>query len=224
MLTGKGLLTPLQREFLALFATLPDHDRFALTGGTALAEYYYAHRRSDDLEFVTGQSGLILPVCQQIEERCAALGRGANVVWRFWTSAEIWISNAGARLKVDLAFDPIPALETPEVSEQSVYVRRLLDVTLQRLLAYYTRTEPRSAVDLYWIMRQGQLHPLLEQAAQKDPALSLHWMTVTLDRIADFPDEQEQWPVQMLQPFDPPELKQRFRALAREIMDRLART
>jgi hypothetical protein len=36
MLLGKGLLTPLQRRFLALFATLDDHNQFYLTGGTAL--------------------------------------------------------------------------------------------------------------------------------------------------------------------------------------------
>lgn len=37
MLQGKGILTSIQREALALFATLPDQERFYLTGGTALA-------------------------------------------------------------------------------------------------------------------------------------------------------------------------------------------
>ena len=40
MLKGKGLLTPLQKDILALFAQLSDQDQFYLTGGTALAEYY----------------------------------------------------------------------------------------------------------------------------------------------------------------------------------------
>ena len=39
MLRGKGLLTPLQRAFLAAFATLPDQGSFYLAGAPALAEF-----------------------------------------------------------------------------------------------------------------------------------------------------------------------------------------
>jgi hypothetical protein len=39
MLRGKGLLTPIQRSFIAEFALLPDHAQFYLAGGTALADH-----------------------------------------------------------------------------------------------------------------------------------------------------------------------------------------
>jgi len=61
LLTGKRLLTPLQKSFLALFAGLPDQKQFYLTGGTALSEYYFGHRLSFDLDFFTGVDGLVLP-------------------------------------------------------------------------------------------------------------------------------------------------------------------
>jgi len=48
MLRGKGLLTPIQRSFIAEFATLPDQAQFYLAGGTALAEFYLGHRLSFD--------------------------------------------------------------------------------------------------------------------------------------------------------------------------------
>lgn len=35
MLKGKGLLTPIQKAFLAAFAGLPDQAQFYLSGGTA---------------------------------------------------------------------------------------------------------------------------------------------------------------------------------------------
>ena len=38
MLKGNGTLSALQRQFLEAFATLPDQERFYLTGGTALGE------------------------------------------------------------------------------------------------------------------------------------------------------------------------------------------
>jgi hypothetical protein len=62
LLRGKGLLTSVQREFLAAFASLPDHVHFYLAGGTALAEYYFGHRLSVDLDLFTAEESLILPV------------------------------------------------------------------------------------------------------------------------------------------------------------------
>ncbi|MBI5839178.1 MAG: hypothetical protein HZB19_03675, partial [Chloroflexi bacterium] len=37
---GLGTLTPLQKDFMGILASLPDKDQFYLAGGTALAEYY----------------------------------------------------------------------------------------------------------------------------------------------------------------------------------------
>jgi len=39
VLRGKGLLRPLQRHFLDLWASFPEQASFYLTGGTALAEF-----------------------------------------------------------------------------------------------------------------------------------------------------------------------------------------
>ena len=61
MLQGKGILTALQKTFLAAFSALPDQDQFHLTGGTALAEFYLGHRLSSALDFFTAQAGLIIP-------------------------------------------------------------------------------------------------------------------------------------------------------------------
>jgi hypothetical protein len=38
VLRGEGLLTPIQRSFIAEFATLPDQARFFVAGGAAQAE------------------------------------------------------------------------------------------------------------------------------------------------------------------------------------------
>ena len=44
MILGKGVLTTIHKDFLALFSGLPDQEHFYLAGGTALAEYYLGHR------------------------------------------------------------------------------------------------------------------------------------------------------------------------------------
>jgi len=47
---------------------------------------------------------------------------------------------------------------------------------------------------------------------------------VALNRVADFPDELERWPVRMLQPLKPRELKAQFQELALQLMGRVTST
>lgn len=45
MLSGNGLLTPLQKDILALLVQLPDLEQFYLTGGTSLTKKSRKRRR-----------------------------------------------------------------------------------------------------------------------------------------------------------------------------------
>lgn len=83
MLRGKGLLQPLQKRFLTFWFSLPDHDRFYLTGGTALAEFYLGHRISFDLDFFTAEEPLILPTSRRIEATAPIQGWEVSVIRRF---------------------------------------------------------------------------------------------------------------------------------------------
>jgi predicted nucleic acid-binding protein len=58
VLKCKGILSDFQKAFLRLFAGLPDQERFYLTGGTALSEYYLGHRLSYDLDLFTTEADL----------------------------------------------------------------------------------------------------------------------------------------------------------------------
>jgi predicted nucleotidyltransferase component of viral defense system len=49
---GKTILTPNQKILLAEISRYqPITKRFYLTGGTALSEFYFQHRLSEDLDF-----------------------------------------------------------------------------------------------------------------------------------------------------------------------------
>ncbi len=102
---GVGLLTPLQKEFLEVFAGLADQSQFYLTGGTALAEYYLGHRLSFDLDFFTSVESLILPTSYQIETTCQKKKLSLKVVRRFATFVEFLMEKANESLKIDLALD-----------------------------------------------------------------------------------------------------------------------
>ncbi len=217
-LRGFGTLTPIQKAFLAAFATLPDQAQFFLTGGTALAEYYFGHRLSYDLDLFTGVDGLVLPASYQIEKVCTAHGLQVNVKRRFTSFVEFLVTQGEDSLKIDLALDSPYRFEPPALSETGVYVNDYADLRVDKLLAYFGRAEPRDAVDLYFILQREPLETLLAQAAQKDPGFDSYWFAIALNRAASFPDEPERWPVKMLKPFEPVEIKKNFQGLALELM------
>ena len=217
---GLGLLMPLQKEFLEIFASLPDQSQFYLTGGTALAEYYLGHRLSFDLDFFTSVESLILPTSYQIEAVGQKKSLSLKVIRRFSTFVEFLIEKADESLRIDLALDSPYRFEQPVLTEEGVLVNDYPDLRVDKLLAYYGRAEPRDAVDLFFILQNETVEPLLEQAAQKDPGFDLYWFAVSLNRCENFPDEIERWPVKMLKPFEPPVLKATFLDWAMTLMDR----
>ncbi|HXF69098.1 MAG TPA: nucleotidyl transferase AbiEii/AbiGii toxin family protein [Thermoflexus sp.] len=223
MLKGKGLLQPLQRRFLALWANLPDQDQFYLTGGTALAEFYIGHRISFDLDFFTTEGQLILPISRQVEAMAAAEGLQVSVVRRFASLVELLVADGEETLRVELALDSPYRLAPTVPSEYGVQVNGWLDLAVDKLLAYYGRAEPRDAVDLFFILQREPVERLLELASRKDPGFDLYWFAVALNRAASFPDHADGWPVKMILPLDPPEIKRSFQRLAMDLMSRITR-
>jgi len=220
IIKGFGTLTPLQKEFMQLLANLPDKEQFYLAGGTALSEYYLGHRLSFDLDYFTGTENLILPLSYQIEAACQKQGLGLKVVRRFSTFVELLVEKGNESVKVDLALDSPYRFEPTLLSNEGIYVNDYSDLRSDKLLAYFGRSEPRDAVDLYFILQKESPEKLLEQAAQKDPGFDLYWFALALNRSENFPDESERWLVKMLRPFEPRKLKQTFLDWAVKLMDK----
>jgi len=221
VLKGKNLLTPIQKAFLSAFVALPDQSHFYLTGGTALAEFYLGHRLSFDLDFFTAEEALILPFSHSVEAIVASHGFEVSVTRRFATFVEFLLRRGEETLRVDLALDSPFRFEPPVLSEYGVQVNSFQDLKVDKVLAYYGRAEPRDAVDLYFILREEELDPLLALAARKDPGFDLYWFAIALERAADFPDEPERWPLKMLMAFDPVHLKRTFHKIALNLMSRV---
>jgi hypothetical protein len=134
---------------------------------------------------------------------------------------EFLVTHGAQSLKIDLALDSPFRFASPLLCEYGVHVNSYADLRVDKLLAYYGRAEPRDAVDLFFILQQEPLAPLLEAAAQKDPGFDLYWFAVALNRAADLPDELERWPVKMLVELSPAELKRMFEQLAMDVMGQL---
>lgn len=217
---SRGLLTEGQLEVLRAFRQLPDADRFYLTGGTALAEFYLGHRRSFDLDLFTIEQGLIIPFSRIAQERFSQTGFSVKVIRRLESFAEFELRWEDEKVRVQFAFDS-PYRFAPPVETSLVLVNDFQDLVVDKLLAFFGRAEPRDAVDLYFILETEDFWGLTELATRKDPGFDLYWLALALGKVQDFPDELKRWPVEMLQPLSSLKLKERFRKLALEIMDRL---
>lgn len=216
-----GLLSPIQKAFIRIFAEYPDQEQFYLTGGTALAEYYLGHRLSYDLDLFTGSDGLVLPFSYHVEKLARENHLDIEVVRRFTTYVELLVKDKDAILKIDLALDSPFRFHPTITCEPGIKINSFDDLCVDKLLAFYRRAEPRDAVDLYFSLQYQSAEVLLEQARQKDPGVDTYWFAIALNRCVNFPDEPERWPVEMLVDWNPKKIKELFQSWALDLMKNL---
>jgi hypothetical protein len=220
MLQSKGIVTELQREILHVFAAVPDASHYYLSGGTALADFFLAHRKSFDLDLFTGEEGLTLPFSRVLE---GALRRSLAVgtVRRLESFVEFEVGKDEDSTRVQLAYDSPFRFGEPLDSDLGVKVNDYKDLIVDKLLAFFARVESRDAIDLYFILQSEDIWELIRSAEVKDPGFDLYWLAVAFERARDLPDDISRWPVEMIREVDARQLKERFLGLAGEIMARI---
>ena len=220
MLKGNGIITPLQKRVISVLKGLADMEHFYLTGGTALAEFYLGHRRSYDLDLFTAEEDAVPPFSRHAE---GALKKGfsVRVTRRFSTFVEFEVAESGDTTRLQFGTDAPFRFAEPVASELAIKVNDYTDIIVDKLLAFFGRCEPRDAIDLFFILKQEDFWRLATLSSQKDPGFDLYWMTVALEKVADFPNEIKRWPVDMILEVDIGELKDMFAQLALRIMEQI---
>lgn len=221
-LKGKGIITPLQRKLLHDIASLQDTLHFYLAGGTALAEFYFGHRRSYDLDLFTVETGLVIPFSRTLER---SLGSQSDCLIRpmrrFESFVELEAEGYGEKVQIHLACDCPFRWGKPLQSEYGVNVNDYQDLIVDKVLAFFGRWTQRDAVDLFEIIRKEKIGPLLDMAKEKDPGFDLYWFAAALVEVEKYPDDIAKWPVDVVVEIDAKILKETFLELSREIMDRI---
>jgi hypothetical protein len=220
LLKGNGIITDLQREILLIFSTIPDSDMFYLTGGTALTEFYLAHRKSFDLDIFTTEKALVIPFSRAFEDEIKKVFQ-IKVIRRLETFVEFEVSGKDEKTRVQIALDSPFRFENPVDSDIGIKVNDYTDLIVDKLLAFFGRAEPRDAVDLFFVLKDEDFWKLTELAKGKDPGFDLYWMAIALKKVENFPDEINLWPVDMIKEVNPKEIKTLFSKLAIEIMERI---
>ncbi|MEW6554165.1 MAG: nucleotidyl transferase AbiEii/AbiGii toxin family protein [Actinomycetota bacterium] len=220
MLSSKGIVTELQREVLRVFATVPDAGNYYLSGGTALADFFFAHRKSFDLDLFTGEEGLTLPFSRILED-VLQRSLSVNTVRRLESFVEFEVGTDEDSTRVQLAYDSPFRFGEPLDSDLGVKVNDYKDLIVDKLLAFFGRVESRDAIDLYFILQSEDIWELIRDAEVKDPGFDLYWLAVAFERARDLPDDISRWPVEMIREVDPKRLKEQFLSLAEELMAKI---
>jgi predicted nucleotidyltransferase component of viral defense system len=209
----------LQDRFLELFFSGPLATHFYLTGGTALARFYFHHRDSQDLDLFTNDQDQDFALVNQV-----VLGilhtSGLQITSQVITDTFIQyivIDPSGASLKLDLVKD-IPVHFGALVDRDGIKVDSLENIGSNKVLAVFGRTDAKDFIDLYWILKHTDLNfdDLFRLAKEKDLGLSelyLAYALQNIEKIKIFP--------RMLEPLPWDEIKAFFQAMAHTLLTKI---
>jgi predicted nucleotidyltransferase component of viral defense system len=190
----------LQDKFLDLFFSSRFADDFYLTGGTALARFYFHHRESVDLDLFSQNQQLDFSVVNLEIER---IGRelklnttkqvNTNTFLQF-----IFEDSEKNMLKVDLVKD-IPVHFGELKQEGKIKLDSLENMGSNKITAIFGRTDHKDFIDLYYILNETDFtfDHLVALAKQKDLGLTDFYLANSIDQIAG----ASQMPV-LLKPLD----------------------
>jgi len=167
---AKAIINPFQKKVFLDFKKSNLKDKFYLSGGTALAEFYLHHRLSEDLDFFTQEElnleelkRFINTVCKKISVKKIEFQRGYGLCTFFITSKR------GEKHKIDFGQYPFGSIERLK-NFNGLLVESLLDIGVNKTHTIAFRPRLRDFIDLYFIIkehREWSFQELLKRSFEK---------------------------------------------------------
>jgi predicted nucleotidyltransferase component of viral defense system len=177
-----SLLTALQRDLLGAFFSR--EQRFFLTGGAALAGFYFGHRETEDLDLF-GPPGLDLSAAaRSLEAAAVECGASVRPLETHPDFRRVLATRGDEPCIVDLVLDRAPVLESNKMTFGSVRVDTLREIAANKVCTLVGRAEIKDLVDLERILAAGlDLERALQDAATKDASVNPATLAWLLDQI-----------------------------------------
>ncbi|MEW6610535.1 MAG: nucleotidyl transferase AbiEii/AbiGii toxin family protein [Patescibacteria group bacterium] len=150
-----NILTDRQQHFLVEFGKAAElRTKFVLTGGTALAGFYYHHRLSEDLDFFSTEEVDPLGVSVFLNHTKPTLGFTSFTSQQSFNRNLFFLSFAdGEMLKTEFTYFPFPHIKQPLV-QKGIYIDSKLDIAVNKIFTIYQNPRARDFIDLYFLMTQ----------------------------------------------------------------------
>ena len=206
----------LQDRFLDLFFSGRFAADFYLTGGTALARFYFQHRESVDLDLFSQNQQLDFSAVNLEIER---IGRELKLITikQVTTNTFLQFIFEDAEknmLKVDLVKD-IPVHFGEFKLEGKVRLDSLENIGSNKITAIFGRTDHKDFIDLYYILNETDFtfEYLVSLAKQKDLGLTDFYLANSINQI----DQASQMPI-LLKPLDIKIYNEFYKKLSNDIL------
>ncbi len=218
-----SILTATQASFLENFYA-DEHGAgpFYLSGGTALAEFYLQHRRSDDLDFFTRDRGSLRDVNDRVRAAVRASGLEIRDLTNSDFSIRYYLTGDVERdhplEKVEFMFDRDPYFAAP-VRFGRIHVDAELSIAVNKVVTIAQRTERKDYVDLYLLTRSRyRVDNLLPLAKEKD-GLDELGLAAKFDEVDDLMPLEEFQNKYMLVDIRPEEFVSFYKDQARRLFE-----
>ena len=159
------ILNEEQKKIIASVAQEPNLSDFYLSGGTALAAYYFHHRISDDLDFFIANDIDKIFLHAFAENLKKILGAKIVRFERLYDRNIFFFSNA-SELKVEFTKYPFIQLAKPIIRD-GIKIDSLRDVAANKLMAMLDRFEPKDFVDLFFLLKKFKLKDIRRDVEKK---------------------------------------------------------
>jgi len=149
----KGILDDKQKLFLKLFSTNILADKFYLTGGTALTEYYIPYRYSEDLDFFSKEDidvEFITIFFKSIKSKLRYKSMDFNTSFN---RNLFFLNFPDSVLKTEFTYFPFPQIEKPK-KHNGIKVNSILDIAVDKIFTIYQKPRSRDFMDLYMIQKK----------------------------------------------------------------------
>lgn len=188
-----SVINKIQKEILIYFGDVFESDQFYLTRGTALAEFYLRHRKSNDLDFFTSIEEIVVPFSYHLEESLKGKGMSIKRQRGFASFVELLVEGVGESTVIHLALETPFRFEPTKVFPEypKLKVDNLVDIASNKLLALFGRATLRDFIDVYFLVKKGyyDTDELIVKSKTKDPGFDLYWLGVALERIKTFTND-----------------------------------
>lgn len=192
---GKSILNDFQKKVLVIFCKTVLAKKFYLAGGTALSEFYFHHRKSEDLDFFTEKEldlteleRFVDLVGKKIPLEKVEFQHGFGLYTYFF-----YPKNETVKHKIDFGQYPFPLIEKPK-RVAGLQIEALYDIAVDKTHTISVRPRLRDFVDLYFIFQEkdewsfiGLLQKAFEKFGIKVDPLQLGENLFQVKKLEDMP-------------------------------------
>lgn len=159
-------MTSSQRKIISMIADEPKLADFYLAGGTALSEYYFQHRLSEDLDFFSSASVdavFLEEFAQRVKKELAAEEVKFS---KIYDRREFHFMSGDEDVKVEFVRYNFKQLDEMIVRD-GIHVDSFRDIAANKLMAMIERFEPKDFVDIFFILQKRNLDDIRKDTTVK---------------------------------------------------------